>query len=393
MNGGEGVEVCAGSVAIDARGLHASGIGRYLRELLTHWFTEPPFETLRLLGDVAAVEAFVAARATRCRVEIVAYGGGFYSARSQVDWARRVRRSVADSDVAFFPHWDAPLFWFPDRAVLTVHDLIPFRVRETTTPLRRAAGAFAFRRSISAATEILCVSRATAADLSAMYPATRAKLSVVPNGATRLPAAPAGLAAALPERASPPFVLFVGNHKPHKNLDVAIEAVARARTCGHDSLTLVVAGRGAGGRALDHAGTRAHAFVRHVGEVDDETLAALYAGAEALLFPSRYEGFGLPVLEAMAMGTPVIASAIPAVTEVAGDAAVLVPPHDAAQMAGALDTLLRAPEARRAIVVRGERRAAAFSWRRAALETAGVLQAVARGERPTPTVPRRVAPR
>lgn len=383
-------ECLPGALAVDARGLHASGIGRYLRELLAQWLVEPPFETLRLLGERAAIRAFLAERRPVPAIEVVSFGGDFYSARSQLDWLRGARRSVVDARATFFPHWDVPLVAFPAHAVMTVHDLIPFRVPETTSAVRRALGGIALRRGLGAAARVLCVSNAAAADLLASYPAAGGKIAVVRNGATRLPSA---VRRPLPGGVTSPFALVVGNRKPHKNVGVAIEAVARARALGHTSLTLVIVGRRFDDRAIPRAtGSSERPFVVELGEVDDGVLAALYAGADALLFPSRYEGFGLPVLEAMAAGTPVVASAIPAVVEVAGDAVSLVPPNDAAAMAEALIALLRSPELRRTMSARGARRAREFSWRRAARETARVLHSTAHDGAATPAV-RDVAPR
>ncbi len=373
-----------GTLAIDARGLHASGIGRYLRELLAHWLADPPFSTLRLLGDPGVLESFVAGRPSSGTVDIVPYRGGFYSARSQLDWLRRVPSRLGDGGATFFPHWDTPFVGFPARAVMTVHDLIPFKVPETTTATRRGLGWLALRHGIGAAAHVLCGSQATADDLALAFPVSRGKVTVVPYGATRFPDA---CSARLPLGVERPFVLVVGNQKPHKNIGVAIAAVARARALGHSSLTLVVVGRRFGVPVVAGPDSDPNQpFVVELGEVSDELLTALYARAEALLFPSRYEGFGLPVVEAMAAGTPVIASAIRAVVEVAGDAAMLVPPNDPEAMADAIDCLLRSGERRAELVASGRRRAEAFSWRRTAHDTARVLHAAAgHGERPSPT--------
>ena len=116
--------------------------------------------------------------------------------------------------------------------------------------------------------------------------------------------------------------------------------------------------------------------VRLLGYVPDEDLPALYAGAQALLFPSLYEGFGLPVLEAMACGTPVAASNASSVPEVGGDGVLYFDPTDPEEMAGVVARLLRENALREEMARRGQRQAARFSWARAAAETAAVYAAV-----------------
>jgi len=166
------------------------------------------------------------------------------------------------------------------------------------------------------------------------------------------------------------YLLTVGALRPRKNLEGALatfEALA-----DHEDLELVVAG----GRGWDDAELLARLHrspaagrIRLTGRVSDDELAALYRGAECFLFPSRYEGFGLPPLEAMACGAPVVSSDRTSMPEVLGDAAVLVSPDDTAGWAAAVESLLTSPERRAELVERGRRRAAAFTWERCARAT------------------------
>ena len=166
------------------------------------------------------------------------------------------------------------------------------------------------------------------------------------------------------------YLLTVGALRPRKNLEVALatfEALAE-----HEDLELVVAG----GRGWDDADlldrlhrSPAAGRIRLTGRVSDDDLAALYRGAECFLFPSRYEGFGLPPLEAMACGAPVVSSDRTSMPEVLADAAVLLSPDDTAGWAAAVESLLTSPGRRAELVERGARRAAAFTWERCARAT------------------------
>ncbi|HSB62898.1 MAG TPA: glycosyltransferase family 1 protein [Thermoanaerobaculia bacterium] len=170
-------------------------------------------------------------------------------------------------------------------------------------------------------------------------------------------------------RSYPPYLLFLGNDKPHKNLDGLLGAWLRVRAA-NSSLSLVLAGVEPA-RALPEG-------AKAVGWVPEEDLPALLAGARALVLPSFAEGFGLPVLEAQAAGTPVACSDLPALREAAGDAAVYFDPTDAASIATVLTALLGDEEKRSLLRKRGRERAAQFTWRRAAERTAKIYEDVLR---------------
>ena len=150
-----------------------------------------------------------------------------------------------------------------------------------------------------------------------------------------------------------PYVLFIGSEQPRKNLERLEKAVATLRARGHPHV-LVTAGADSWGR-VDFGDT----FVRKLGKVSDEVLRRLYANAGCLAIPSLHEGFGLPALEAMAAGAPVVAANTAALPEVTGGAAVLVDPLDVEDIA---DGLERAIQERETLIAAGRRRAAQFTW-------------------------------
>ena len=185
----------------------------------------------------------------------------------------------------------------------------------------------------------------------------------------------------MPAAVSPPFVLHVGDLHERRNLPMAVAAVleARRRVPALSSLSLVLAGVDRGvGEALRRQAAEAGApgAVVVLGAVKEGALRALYRGALALVYPSLYEGFGLPILEAMAAGTPVVASNAASMPEVVGDAGLLLDPHRSSDWADAFATLaLDRDPARRACARGAWPRAATFSWQATARQTLDVYRA------------------
>lgn len=362
---------------MDARALRVSGIGRYLREILGALFTDPRFTRIKLLGVPQDLEEFRGSVAHGEKAVICAYPYGFYSPYAQAAWLGLCATGATEADVAFFPHYDAPLLALPSRSVVTIQDLIHFKVPSAFPLWRRQAAGLLLHRAVRGAGRVLVSSESTRRDLVERFPGSDAKIEVVPFGVSRFFHAAARGGAA--RSVGHPYLLCVGNRKPHKNLAAAIEALALLRPDAPD-LRLVVAGEWFPGweavlQRADALGVRDR--VVEMSGVTDSALRDLYARCEALLFPSLYEGFGLPVLEAMACGAPVIASNRSSIPEVVGDAGVLVDPEDSRAMAEAVRRLRREPEFREDLVRRGRARAVKFTWERAARSTVDVLHRVA----------------
>ncbi len=269
------------------------------------------------------------------------------------------------------------------RYVATVHDLVPLRFPRLVPWRHRWAVRCLLPGALRRAARVIAVSAATRAELLARYPLPPDKVRVVPEAAPPgFGPPPAEAVAALRARygLTDPYVLFVGLLEPKKNLPALLEAVARLRRRGGwGTATLVLAGaRGWGPGDLRETVERRGLgeAVRILGPVPDTDLPALYAGATVFVFPSLWEGFGLPVLEAMAVGTPVVAARRGALPEVAGDAAVLVEPEPD-PLGDALGTVLADRRLRERLREAGLARARAFSWERTARETLAVYRAAA----------------
>jgi glycosyltransferase involved in cell wall biosynthesis len=242
--------------------------------------------------------------------------------------------------------------------VATVHDLAVFDIPWAGDRVRNAGERLLLAHSVRSADAIIAVSHFTAERISTRWRRHAVVVHEAP-GPDMYPASAEEIESCrsryrLPER----FVLYVGNFGPRKGLEVLAEA------CRTADLTLVVAG--------GHLGRRAPVEAVALGYVPAVDLRALYGAATVFAYPSRYEGFGLSPLEAMACGVPVVASRIAPLVEVLGDAARLVPADRPDAWSGALEELFADADARAALAAAGCRRAAQFSWADAARSTVDV---------------------
>jgi glycosyltransferase involved in cell wall biosynthesis len=265
--------------------------------------------------------------------------------------------------------------WFTRiPTAVVVYDLVPFvegaQAQSRAARIERATIGPALRR----AGALLCISEATRHDLLAHRPAVAARAHVTPL------AADASFAEQVQQPGHPAltrrYVLAVGTLEPRKNLERLIGAWRRLPAPLREGRTLALVGPRGWDDAPILAAARA-AGAQLLGSVSDAELRALYAGADAFVYPSLYEGFGLPVLEAMAAGAPVLTSNVSSLPEVAGDAALLVDPRDEAAIASGLERLLVDVALAERLRSAGRVRAAEFSWARTARETITLLRDIA----------------
>lgn len=266
----------------------------------------------------------------------------------------RALRNLGGSDLFFSPGYNAPLFC---RApfIFTIHDLTHIHCPESSTRQFQLYYATVMKRACRRAGRILTVSEFTRKEIIDWSGVPPEKVVNVGNGVEPT---------YRPEGESYgfrfPYVLAVSNRKPHKNEFRIVEAFARANL--DFRLHLVFTGRPTAELARwidEQVGT---ARVEFVGAVPEQKLPALYRGAEALIFPSLYEGFGLPIVEAMACGTPVVTSNVTAMPETAGDAALLVDPRSVEQITKAMEQVVGDGSLRQELKQRGIARAAQLTW-------------------------------
>jgi glycosyltransferase involved in cell wall biosynthesis len=283
-------------------------------------------------------------------------------------------------DVLFVPAHVVPAI-HPRATVVTVHDLGYLHFPDAHPALSRRYLDLSTRWSVRAARRVIAVSAATRDDLVAMLGVPASKITVVHHGVHPVECLPEPAMHATLERLgiTQPYMLFVGTVQPRKNLQRLIRAFAPVVAAGLPH-RLVIAGRmgwltepiRAEVASLDLTDR-----VHFAGYVPDGDLSALYRGADAFAFPSLYEGFGMPVLEALAYGVPVVASNTTSLPELVGDAGLLVDPLDAVAIGAALVRALADAPLRARLAVAGPERAAYFSWERCARETLAVLEGAA----------------
>jgi glycosyltransferase involved in cell wall biosynthesis len=264
-------------------------------------------------------------------------------------------------------------------AVITVHDLGFLRFPQTVTEeSRRYYGQVA--RAVRSAQRTIVVSESTARDLAELVDAPMERVRVVPNGLDPHFLAPPDPDATARARArwglDRPYVLFLGTLEPRKDIPTLLRAFAAVRE-RHPDLLLALVGRHGWlyqsiFATLEQLGLQSD--VRHVEDAADADLVPLFDGATAFAFPSLYEGFGLPALEALARGVPSVVAETSSLPEVVGDAALLHPPGDQEALADALLRLVEDDALRAELRRRGPERAARFSWERAARETLAVYR-------------------
>jgi alpha-1,3-rhamnosyl/mannosyltransferase len=374
-------------VLLDARKVGDFGIGSYIRGLLGGLVRQDRWDLCATVhpGDDVLLPPGVAPVACDARHYSVAE---LFAVRGAI---ARLRPSVFHA-----PHYVVPVSP-PAATVVTIHDLMHLTRPEHGSPWKRAYARWMVGRALRRSARVITVSEATKEEILAFGPEQAGKVVVIPNGVRgdffewgeRVAAArtetaeardgaggPGESVASTNDRPPRPeslskeissYLLFLGNDKPHKNLEGLLRAWPHVRA-EHPGLSLVLAGVPPR-RDLPEGATA-------VGWVPDEEVPALLALADALVLPSFAEGFGLPVLEAHAAGTPVACSDLPALHEAGGEAAVFFNPHDATTIASALNALLGDEDKRNLLRKKGRGRARQFSWDAVAEQTAKIYEEI-----------------
>ncbi|MGB2716740.1 MAG: glycosyltransferase family 1 protein [Vicinamibacterales bacterium] len=353
-------------IAIDARKLRDFGIGTYVRNVLRHLSRiDHETEYILLCRDRDAGIAAELGENFRAIPESAAA----YSLREQVAVPLDLRRERVQLFHA--PHYVLPPLT-PCRSVVTIHDCIHLRFPQYLPHrLGHAYARSALWVAAHRSARVLTVSEASKRDILKYFNIPPGKIDVIYNAIDeRFNETPSDEDVwRVRERYQlrDPFILYAGNIKPHKNLERLIESFYLLRREGLEQVKLLIIGdeisKYATLRRAVHR-YKLHQYVRFFGFVPDRTLAVLYRLAGVFVFPSLYEGFGLPPLEAMASGTPVITSNVSSLPEVVGDAALLIDPYDPVAIAGAMRRVLSEPALRDELRRRGLARVKEFSWDR-----------------------------
>jgi glycosyltransferase involved in cell wall biosynthesis len=391
-------------IALDVRRIHDFGVGTYIRNLL------------QAIAEQQSPHQFHLICGTHDRSQLPALPDNFrleiYDRRdsSRMDHfglPRLIRRLRVD--LTHIPFHRVPLF-MPRPYVVTIHDLSSL-FYDDATGILHSAHVFRLKHGLRRAARIIAVSGATRRDVVNLVPAAGDNVRLIYNapdpqflpqqghsGRTGAgePAAAARERHRILERYQIryPFLLYAGSIRPQKNIPRLIEAFAVVRQKlenhgGYKDLRLIIIGDDISRypnvrRAVIQS--RVENCVRFLGFIPLETLRVFHELATAFVFPSLYEGFGLPPLEAMASGTPVIASQVSSLPEVVGGAAMLVNPENVFDIARGITEVLLNAELREELITKGRRQAARFSWARTASEVLSVYGEAARTPGPSPEI-------
>ncbi len=353
-------------VAIDLRPLArgpSTGIGLILSQILEE-LTPRGFEFIGV-SDRPVVSAAVAES-----IEVRVRGSSGGRIRWEMRELPRILHAIQPAPDLYHATWNHGVpQGLPFPSLLSLHDLIPW-VAPAFVPWPRPAALhrWLYRRAVLAsarnAAAIVTLSEASRGDIVARIQEAGPKIEVVPCAVPRWlrPAAPEAAAASRARFGGERYWLYLGGFDPRKGVDLLVDAMALAFPGGRSAPTLVLAGAvnriaDALARSAANRGLR----VSLPGYVPDADLAGLLGGAELFVYPSRYEGFGIPPLLAMAAGAPCVVSDIPALREVVGDAALLFPSGDAEVLAARFAEAAREPKSLAALARRGQERAARFS--------------------------------
>lgn len=364
-------------VGIDARLLSqpVTGIGRYTAEMTRELVKLPGLFHLYAPSPVTVGDWR--------REDVVVRASRFRNRAGRMAWSQTL-----------LPYWAArdrlDVFWGPTHRlpsllprsvgrVVTIHDLVWKFAGETMRPLSLAVEKRLMPEAVRQADRVLAVSHSTARAVAEEYPFARDRVQVIYPGTAGLPA-PLGREALAPLGIDRPYFLFVGTLEPRKNLRRLLSAYAALDAAVRAGTRMVVAGGKGWGGVDIHALIAEHGLKGQVvvtGYVDDAQLATLYAHARFLAMPSLYEGFGLPLVESMSFGVPVLTADRSSLPEVAGEAGVLVDPTDEAAITAGLASLLRDDALHARLAAKARETAARFRWETAARELWAVLQEVA----------------
>jgi glycosyltransferase involved in cell wall biosynthesis len=370
-------------VAFDIRRAGDFGIGTYIRNIINQLARTDSETEYLLIGEQRHLQQLDPLPDNFKLLEY-AYEPGSFHTHMHLPFLLRKH----DVDILHMPWFYAPAV-VPTRLVLTVHDLTDVLAPPVgATPLLQAGRLYFARRALARADRILAVSHSSKRELSRVFGVSEKKIEVIynalderflrepmPNDADRV----------LERHAvTDPFVLYAGNIKPQKNLPRLIEAFAVAKADLRDhpqyaGLKLLLIGDS----AEEHSDlrravlrSRVQGEVRFLGFVPHPVLRVFYSRAAAFLFPSLYEGFGLPPLEAMAHGTPVLTSNASSLPEVFADAALLVNPENVFEIARGIRQILTEDVTREALIRRGHDLVRKYSWERSAEQVREVYRAV-----------------
>ena len=335
-------------IGLDVRMVNQSGIGTTVSELLKYSLKEK--EKLILFGGPDFKNGDFDTRQVPYPV---------YGLSQHILYGRYLKKQ--NLSLFHMPHFDVP-FFYPGPFVATVHDLIHYLFPQySSKPFTRLYSRILFRHISRKAKRIIVVSENTKKDLVKLFPESEPRIRVVYPGVGAEYSAPSFQqvqSTLLKYQISKSYLLYVGNLRPSKNTLGLVNAyIDLAKALSSKVPQLILVGKNFYRKPLPH-----HPSVKVLGKLSQEDIVSLYSGALAFVFPSFYEGFGLPPLEAMACGTPVVSSNRASLPEVCGEAAVFFDPNQPDELVRALKEIIQNETLRKMMILKGIENVRRFSW-------------------------------
>ncbi len=359
------------TITIDCRMIDNSGIGTYLKNILNYAVSESKYKWV-LLGKQNKIKEHV-----KGEYQIVEVCSKIYSIREQFEMLRKIPKS----ELLWCPHYNIPLF-YKDRMVVTIHDICHLALPEYFPGyIKQVYAKQLIGSAVRKSEAVITDSKFTASEIQKYFRFDRAKLKIIPLGVgNAYNTDSSGDTLFLKKHGiQNPYILYVGNIKPHKNISRYIKALGLIKK-KNKNLSFVFVGKKEGfisgmedlEQELEHAGIEDTVFIDE--RLTDIQLKTVYQEALCLAFPSMYEGFGLPPLEAMACGCPVVVSKAASLPEVCGDAAVYIDPYSVESIAEGINTVLLDENLRAELRLKGIKRARMFEWQDTAKKFIEIFQ-------------------
>ncbi|MBN1299531.1 MAG: glycosyltransferase family 4 protein [Actinobacteria bacterium] len=348
-------------IHIDARMLYSSGIGRCLREIIKEIILTGKNIKIYLYCRYEDYEKFVNEYSINEKQAIFKkYNSGIYSVREQIEGSF-INFRKNKSDIFFVPHYNLPYFT-PANTVFTIHDFTQFKFPQYFDRKKVRFAKLILDNAVIKAKKIIVVSKSTLNDFCSFFPGLKNKARVIYNGISKdfRVISEKEKKDFLKNKNLNDYLLFIGNNKPHKNISGLLSSFKDVKQ-KYKSLKLVIISSGFDPSNMDiEDNIKKDIYV--IDNTGDSELVHYYNCARMLVLASFYEGFGLPVLEAMACGCPVIASNISSLPELCGNAAVLVDPYDKDSISTGILKIIEDDDLKNRLVKEGLERAKLFSW-------------------------------
>ncbi len=357
-------------IAVDVRMMNSSGIGSYIRHLVPLVIQSSPKTEFYLLGrpeEMKQCKGF----AKSPRVQWIETTSPIFTISEQFELSKKIPQ---DTYLFWSPNYNFPVFW-RRKLLVTVHDVFHLAMGKRIGSIpKRLYARLMFNRLTRRADALLCVSQFTKGELERLTGPLSGKIESIHNGVDES-------WFKIKRRKNPhsrPYLLFVGNVKPHKNLGALLEAFSLLKDKIPHDLVLVGQKDGfiTGDPLVFEKAKSMKGRVHFTGLVTEALLGQYYAFADALVFPSLYEGFGLPPLEAMACGCPAVVSKTASLPEVCGQAAEYFDPNNIRDIAQKILKVLQSKKLREKLVKRGRVQARKFTWKKCAKQTCQVIDSL-----------------